>query len=82
MTQPPKRKSGNYLIKITRVNHDGSRDYLGMLGAVTIAQAKRAAVKESKQRTCHATIIDVFNHATVIYQYWNGRCVAWGLEGR
>ena len=70
------RKSGNYLIKITRLNADGTRDYLNMLECDRIESAKRTAASYSRESGVYATIYDTFNAGTAIYQYRDGRKVA------
>lgn len=71
-----KRKSGNWLVKITRLNADGTRDYIRMIELTTIESAKRTAACYSRESGIYATIIDVFDHGQAIYQYVNGHKVA------
>ena len=71
-----KRKSGNWMVKITRLNADGTRVYVKMLECDKIEVAKIVARSHSRESGIYATIIDVFNHGQAIYQYVNGRKVA------
>jgi hypothetical protein len=71
-----KRKTSNWMVKITRLNTDGSRDYINMIECTRIESAKRTAASYSRESGIYATIIDVFNHAGVVYQYMNGHMVA------
>ena len=71
-----KRKSGNWMVKITRLNVDGSRDYLNMLEFDKIESAKRAAANYSREPHVYATILDTFNGAGAVYQYFQGHQVA------
>lgn len=71
-----KRASGNYLIKITRLNPDGTRDYLNMLETNKIESAKRSAASYSREAGIYATIFDTFNHGAALYQYFQGHKVA------
>jgi hypothetical protein len=70
------RKSGNYQIKITRLNPDGSRDYVNMLECDRIESAKRQAAQWSREPGLYATIYDTFNGGAAIYQYTQGHKVA------
>ena len=71
-----KRKSGNWMVKIVRHNADGTRDYINMTEHTSIESAKRMAANYSREASIYATIYDVFNHGTAIYQYVNGHKVA------
>ena len=71
-----KRKSGNWLVKIVRLNGDGSHDYLNMLEFDSIDSAKRSAANYSRENGIYATIFDTFNNGIAIYQYHKGRKVA------
>lgn len=71
-----KRKTGNWMVKIVRLNQDGTRDYVNTLETATIESAKRQAATWSRESGIIATIFDVFNHCAAIYQYRNGHKVA------
>jgi hypothetical protein len=70
------RQSGNFLVKIIRMNPDGSRDYVDMHECIKIDSAKRVAANYTREAGLIATVYDVFNHGEAIYQYRNGRRVA------
>lgn len=72
-----KRTSSNWMVKITRVNADGSHDFINMIECPRIESAKRTAANYSREGL-HATIYDIFAPAgcRAIYQYFNGRKVA------
>ncbi len=71
-----KRNSGNWMVKITRLNADGTRDYINMLEFPKIESAKRTAASYSREYGIYATILDVFNHCEPVYQYHGGHQVA------
>ena len=64
------------MVKITRLNADGTRDYINMLECTTIESAKRTAASYSRESGIYATILDVFGGGGAVYQYVKGRKVA------
>lgn len=75
-----KRRSGNWMVKITRLHADGTHDYLKMIECTKIDSAKRTAASYSRESGIYATVIDVFDGGQVIYQYVNGHKVAWACK--
>ncbi len=71
-----KRKTGNWMVKITRLNADGTHDFISMLECSKIESAKRTAVYWSREAGIYATILDVFGGGGAVYQYVKGRKVA------
>lgn len=71
------RKTGNWLIEITRLNPDGTRDYIGMEECDKWDSARRIAATHTRtQENVHATIYDTFNRGAFVAQYWKGHKVA------
>lgn len=72
-----------YLVKLTRLLPDGSRDFLNSVELQKIESAKRTAANWTRGSSdLYATIYDLMDYGKAYYQYHKGRKVAQANPGR